>query len=45
MARSPRNDEIFVTALAPAAWSVDNLNAFTVVGERVLTDVTTSGLP
>jgi hypothetical protein len=35
------NDEIVITVLAPAGWSVDNLNAFTVVDERVLTDVTT----
>lgn len=35
------NDEIVITVLAPAGWSGDNLNALTVVDERVLTDVTT----
>lgn len=35
------NDEILITVLAPAGWSVDNLNASSVVDERVLSDVTT----
>lgn len=34
------NDEILLTALAPAGWSVDNLNAIVVVDERLLNDVT-----
>lgn len=35
------NDEILITVLAPAGWSVDNLNALIIIDERVLTEVTT----
>jgi hypothetical protein len=35
------NDEMLITVLAPAGWSVDNLNALAVIDERVLSDVTT----